>query len=202
MKKTKKVSVNEFEKSIMDSYIPSESVTWNGIEINIKKTLSLKEVMTFVGGVTNSCFTTEENIYTPEVKDFAIKYCIIEMYTNITLPANTEKKYDLIYRSDIIPTVLKHINNEQYCEIIRAIDSKIGSIVQANTEAIRKQLNEMHTALESLNSLQEKASNMFSGISSEDITNLIKTVTTLGGDGKLDENKLVQAYLSQTKEKK
>lgn len=173
--KLKKVSVNTFEKVVSDSYEPFEIVKWNDIDIVIKKTLSLKEMLEFVDGVTKSCFNEDTNAYRPEAKDFAIKISILERYANFNLPKNIEAKYDLIYQSDVISHIIPHINQEQYHEIISSINKKVDNLAQANVEAINKQMNELYNAF---NNLQEGMEKMFAGVNSEDIKNVIGYLST------------------------
>lgn len=195
MTKTKKISINTFDKIVAENYTPTENLQWHGVDLVIKKTLTLKEVMTFVNTVVKGCFTTDDASYIPEVKDFFIKCCIVDMYTNLSLPDNSEHKYNLIYCSDIIESVLPHINEQQFNEMCQAINDKLKNLAQANIEMVHKQMNELYT---SFNALQEKLSSTFSNVNSDDVVKLIGAIT----GGKLDEDKLVKAYVSQTKSKK
>ena len=194
MAKTKKISINTFDEIVKSTYTADEVVMWHDTEITIKKTLSLKEMMTFVTGVSKSCFTVDDGTYIPEVKDFVIKSYIIDMYTNLSLPDNSEHKYNLIYCSDIIETVLQHINGQQFNEICLAIKEKVDNIAQANIEMVHRQLNELYT---SFSALQDKLAGVFSGVNEDDVSKLVGAIS----DGKFDENKIVKAYMNQTKVK-
>lgn len=186
--KLKKVSVNAFEKAVTESYEPFEVIEWNGIEIIIKKTLSLKEMLEFVDGVTKSCFNEDTNAYRPEARDFATKIYVLEKYANFTLPKNIESKYDLIYQSDVVYRVISCINPIQYGEILAAIDKKVDNLAQANVEAINKQMNELYN---SFNNLQESISTMFSDVSTEDLKNVMGYFST--GQAFSDE-KIIELY--------
>lgn len=195
MAKTPKISISTFDKIVENTYTPSKTVEWHDTEIVIKNTLSLSEMMAFVDGVTKSCFTSDNGTYLPEVKDFAIKCCVLEMYTNISMPSNVEHKYRLIYCSDVISIVMVHINNQQMDEIIRAINNKVDHIAQANIEMINKQASELYS---SFDSLQKQFTEVFSGVDANEVSKLVGAIT----DGKLDEEKLVRAYTRQTLPKK
>lgn len=186
--KLKKVSVNAFEAAVTNSYEPLKVIEWNGIEIVIKKTISLKEMLEFVDGVTKSCFNEDTNAYRPEAKDFAIKIYVLEKYANFTLPKNIEMKYDLIYQSDIVSCVISHINVEQYNEIVSAINNKVDNLAQANVEAINSQMNELYN---SFNNLQEKIGEIFSGVNPEDVKEIMGYLS----DGRaFDSDKIVEVY--------
>jgi len=192
MEKMVKIDSNKFAEVVGAIYQPTQTVTWNGLEIVIKNTLSLTEVFTFVNNVIQMCFEDETGEYLPEVKDFAIKSCILDMYTNIALEQNVQKRYELIYCSDIIQFIVEHLQNPQLSEITHAIDVKLAHLAQANIESINKQMNDLYNAFDSF---EKQIGTAFSAISEEDMTTLLSALTDKG----LDEEKLVQAYLSQGK---
>ena len=189
MSNTNKISINKFETIMKEHYINSEDIQWNGITINIKKTLSLKDMMELVDMVVKSCFEKETNSYIPEIKDFAIKLYSLEKYTNFTLPKNISKQYDLIYCTDAYKIINNYINRDQFAEILIAIDEKINNITQSNISAINNQLTELYKQFEEL---QLHVSKLFSGIEENDIKLLTKAMS----EGIFDENKIVEAYMN------
>lgn len=188
MAKVKKITINDFEKVMKETYTPTETFDWNGVEVTVKKTLSLKEALEFVDSVVKSCFTEDTNTYMPEIKDFAIKTCILEKYANFTMPSNIEYQYALIYSTDAVERVLSYVNTQQFNEICRAISDKIDNIAQANIEAINKQMNELYNAF---SDLQTHLGGLFNGINNDDI----RAVAGAIANGTLDEEKLVKAYI-------
>ena len=185
--KSKKISITTLDKVMRETQTPVVNVDWHGVEITIKNTLPFRDVLAFVDSVSKSCFASATNAYLPEVKVFAIKCCVLEMYANFSLPANVEHKYDLVYNTDAFDVVLEHINIKQLNEIVDAISEKVENMAQANVEAINKQMNEIYAAFDGL---QKQIGGIFSGVSSEDISKFVNAVS----DGELDENKLMQAY--------
>lgn len=192
MAKTKKISVNAFQKAMKETYNPTYTFDWNGIEVTVNKTLSLKDMLEFVDDVVKSCFTEETNRYLPEVKDFVIRVCILEKYANFTMPQNLENQYELVYCTDAVQQVMKYINPEQYNSIITSIENKINNIAQANIEAINQQMNKLFN---SFDNLQDKLGGLFAGLNSDDITNLTKAIA----DGGLDNEKLVEVYMNKSR---
>lgn len=190
--KSKKISITAFDKIMREENTPIEIIEWHGIDVTIRKTLSLKDALTFVDTVSKSCFDSETGAYMPEVKVFAMKCCILEMYANFSLPANVEHKYDLVYNTDAVDTVLKHINMRQLNELTDAISEKVDNMAQANIENINKQMNDVYNAF---NELQNHFGQILSGVNAEDVSKLVQSIA----EGKIDENKIVQAYLSQNK---
>jgi hypothetical protein len=191
MPKTKRISVNTLERIEKETYTPCHAFDWNGVEIIVTRTLSLKEMLDFVNGAVKSCFMAD-NTYAPEIMDFAIKVSVLEKYANFTLPRNVESQYDMVYHTDAVDRVLEHVNYRQYQEICDSICAKVEHIAQANVSAINKQLNDVCA---SFNKLQEDISRVFSGIGSGEIKAMADAVS----NGVLDEQKLVNAYIELTK---
>lgn len=191
MAKVKKITVNAFERVMKENYTPTETFDWNGVEVTVKKTLSLKEVLEFVDSVVKSCFTRDTNTYMPEIKDFATKVCILEKYANFTMPSNVETQYTLIYCTDAVERVLGYVNPQQFNEICAAIAKKVDNLAQANIEAVNKQMNELYNAFDNL---QSRLAGLFEGVNNDDI----RAVAGALANGTLDEEKLVKAYTNQT----
>lgn len=186
--KTKKISITAFDKIMKTTAEPPKAVEWNGIEITIKHTLPLEDVITFVNNVSNLCFERESGNYLPEIKVFAIKCCVLEMYANFALPENVEHRYDLIYNTDAFDTVLEHINIKQLNEIVDAISEKVDNIAQADIESAKTKMNEIYSMF---NNFQKQINDIFSGIDAEDLSEFINALS----EGQLDESKIVQAYM-------
>lgn len=194
MAKIKKISVNAFEKVMKETYEPTTTFDWHGVEVTITKSLSIKQVIEFVDTVTSTCFTDDGNTYLPEVKDFAIKACTLEKYANFTLPKNIEAQYDLIYRTDAFECVLNHINHQQFNELCAAIAKKVEHYAQDSIEAVHRQMNDLYNAFDNL---QNQISTAFAGVGEDEI----KAVMKAASDGGLDEEKLVRAYTAAKSEK-
>lgn len=187
MAKKKRVSVNAFEKHVVVDY-EYKPYEWEEMEIMVKPRLDFLEMMTFVDVVVKGCFRSDDNSFLPEVKDFVIKSYIVEMYSNVSLPQNVNKKYDLLYACDIVDFILDIIDKSQFEEMMKGIDQKIKHMVAMDVNTITTQMNQL---LSSLSGVESKASQLFSGISKEDIDTILKAI----GNGKIDESKIMEAYL-------
>lgn len=191
MEKTAKIDLSTFTNIVEGLYSPTENIVWNGLEITINKTLSLTDMMTFVDNVTKMCFTETDGTYLPEIKDFAIKSCVLEMYANFSLPEGASERYALIYSTNVVDAVLNHVNRAQFNEIIESINDKLDNLAQANIEMINRQMDALYTAFDNL---QKQLSGMFEGVSSDDVTNLFSAIS----GGMIDEEKLIKAYIKQS----
>lgn len=190
MEKTTKVDLKAFEEMVTKTDRPVNTIQWNGIEIVIKRTLSLTEVMTFVDNVVKLCFTQDTGEYLPEVKDFAIKSCILEMYANFELPQDASKRYELIYSSNIMDCVIPYANGVQLSEIAHSVDTKLANIAQANIEAVHRQMNDLYNAFDNL---QKQIAGIFANVSEDDVSKLVETIS----GNQFDETKIVQAFMAQ-----
>lgn len=190
-KKTQKISVNAMDE-IMKRYQTTETVEWNGLQVVIKKNLSLEEMMTFANSVVKSCFDQANGAYMPEVKDFAIRANVLDMYTNFTLPKDLEKQYDMVIRSGAVEMVLNHINYMQFNELVKAIDSKLQNTADANIQAFITKLDNVTTAFSDMQTEMEK---MFSGVDSEDIGKLVGAIA----NGDNTQEGIVKSYLELVK---
>lgn len=120
--KEKKISIASFDKVLKEQAVPNTTEHWFGNEVVIKHTISIAQMLAFVDNVVSSCFHDEG--YMPEVKDLLIKSNLLTRYANFTLPENLEHRYTLIYNTDAVAMVSKHISSAQFDEILRAIDEK------------------------------------------------------------------------------
>lgn len=186
--KVKRIPINALEKAIAESAgAPVVKKEWHGIELTIKRGLCLKDMMQFVNDVTNMCFDENGN-YMPEIRDFAMRCSLLEMYVNLTLPKNVEDKYQIVYAFDGYKMIMGEIDKSQFDAMVNAIGEKIQYVVDANIETIKSKVVEMFS---SLSELEGKFKSMFDGVDADTINKLAGAIS----GSRLDEEKLVQAYM-------
>lgn len=185
-----KVSVNALERVVKSTFTPTTQVEWNGIALEVKKVLSLNEMLEFVSNVVESCFSSDTGAYLPEVKDFAMRCAVLEYYGNFSLPENTEYKYELVYGSDAVMFVMQHVDGYQFNEMMSAIDKKIEHRAQSNIEALTKQMNDV---INGLSEIEKSVSEIFGGVDNATITKIAEAIA----GGSFDESKLVSAFMEQ-----
>lgn len=190
-KNEKKVSINSLDKVIKENFTNKASIEWHGLEVAIKHNLSFTEMLEFVNDVVMSCFQ-DDGDFVPEVMDFAIKSNILSKYANLSLPDKLEHRYEIIYNSDAVDFVCQNINMQQLREITASIDRKISYLCNTNVMNIQKQMMELVSAFEDM---QQKVTDMFSNFTPDDLVKIMGAID----DGGLNEEKVVKAYLEQTK---
>ena len=189
--KIKKISINALEKCVEESAPSVVNIEWRGLDVTVSRRLGFADMMKFVDGVVNLCFS-DDGTYLPEIMDFAIRCNVLEMYANFTLPSNIEKRYELVYACDAYSAIMGAIDRNQFDVMMRAIEDKADNRAQANIEAINRQMNELYAAFENLES---RLSTVFDGIDGDTMKQLIGAMS----NGSLDETKLMNAYMESKK---
>lgn len=209
MGRKKKVETTEEEKIVpiekVISPVKIETVTFYDIDINVKKELGLREVLSFVRTVVDTIVEYETCEFSYNRKDYIIGIATLAFFTDLELPSDIEKQYDLVTRTDIVSMIVSHINEKQYFHILDSIDeqlrfeeqkiltqSKIE--VQEYVEQMKTEINELVDRYESMLAFMEKS---FSGIDPNTMSQLLPAISKMKSP---DEKALVDAYLSATSE--
>lgn len=194
MDTTKKITYEDCKKVINDISMLTAEVDWNGLELNVKKNLSFSEAANFVSYVVGLCFIEGTNEYIPEARDFAIRVCTIESYTNVELPESIEERNKVVYNTDLMQTVLKNVDAQQFNSLIQAIDIKLDYLSNANVELLN---NKFEKLLDSFEKLYQSVAGVFEGITPDSLKSLVNAIK----DDKFDENELIKAYFAEKEEK-
>lgn len=189
--KNRRISINAMDSIMKTQYENIVTECWNEIDITIKRTISLGDMLSFVNDVVASCFQ-DNGEFMPEVLDFAIRSNIILKYSNVSLPDKLEHRYAILYCTDIVNFVRGYADQEQVDEIINAIHQKVDYLCNTNVRAIQSKLNELISAFDNL---QSKTADVFNNISSEDVAKLASVLSS----GDLSEDKIVAAYMDRVK---
>ena len=185
--KVKKISINALEKCI-ERKPETVNIEWNGLDITIKTRLSFEEMMAFVDGVAESCFAADTKAFIPVAKDFVIGCLVIEMYSNLTLPQNVNKKYEIVSGCDVSDVILENVDKAQFDNIVKSINEKIRYLIEENLAQATIKTNDL---LYSVSDIESKVGDLVSKITPDDMRTLITSIS----NGKLDEGKLMEAYL-------
>lgn len=188
----KKVAVKTVEQVMKEIYESTVAVDWHGYEILVKKNLDFYEMLTFVDKVVGACFR-DDGSYMPEAEDFAIRACTIALYSNVNLPSDLAKEYDVLMISGIFDLILSAINRSQFDGMVMAINSKIESIVDAGIMDSRKKLE---SATASMVEMLGKVNALFDGVENSDLRNIAKALES----GEISEEKIVETFLNSKHE--
>lgn len=188
-KKEKKVSIALFDKIAKEHFNNEVTIQWHDAEVNVKRSLPMREVLAFVDDVVESCFHDQYG-FMPEVKNFAIRSNVLSRYANFALPDNLEHRYQMVYCTDAVDAVCEVINTTQLQEIEDAIEDKIQFNCDTRTVELQKRIEQ---AADAIDELRNNVESIFSGVTQDDIRTLMGAITESG----LDEQKIVKAYMDQ-----
>lgn len=92
----------------------------NTIEIPIKAHLSISERAAMVSDITNMVFIADDNEtrYCPAFRKFAIDYNIVTHFTNVSLPADSNKVCKFLEKSDLANRIVNTLPYGYVMEII------------------------------------------------------------------------------------
>lgn len=189
-KEDKMISVAKMDE-IMDERFPNfVSVDYYGEELRIRRVIEFDTFTEIVQSVVRACFRENDGAYMPENKDYAIRLCVIDAYSNVRLPDNKDKRYKMTYCSDLFDTIVSEISVSQYEAMIDAIEEGIMARNDMN-----RQLFEHGTQIvtDEIAELGKQLGELFGGVSPEDLQKLVSAV----GEGGVDEEKLVQAVVAE-----
>lgn len=183
----KKVSINELENAINGKFENIISKEWIGIDVKIKRVIGVSDMIRFVRRVVDTTYE-DDSEFMPEATEFAFKSCLVEFFTNLRMPSNAEKQYDIIYGTDIVDVILDVVSDSQIRDIRAAIKEHISHRNHVDALASAMKISELTNKVEAM---VDSFGNMFDGISGEDIKNIAKSVV----NNKIDEEKLVSAFV-------
>ena len=192
MAQTKKISISAMDKIIKDTYEANKTIVWHGQDLVIKHSLSFTEMLKFVDSVVKSCFLQDTGDFTPEIKEFAIRSNLVDMYTNISLPDPLDHQYQLLYQTDIIDTIEENIDEEQYFGMVRAINDKLDHLAKARIEMLQRKLDD---AVTSVSGIVSSFESLISGLEAGDLK---KFVDAVNDKGFVDEEKIVHLITDKT----
>ena len=191
-KEIKKISVNAFERIVNESNEPQTiKLDWHGEELFVTHRLSLENMMVFVNGVVNTCFT-EDGSYVPEVREFTTRCAVLELYGNFRLPQNVSKRYELVLSSagyEAFEMIVNNIDFGQFEMITDAISDGIDYRINTDIEKANRRVNELAASLEQIG---EQLNGLFGDMSADEAKALIASLVN-----GVDEEKLMNAYLDK-----
>lgn len=189
MAKEKKITINAFEEAYGE-HEDSSIVIWNGLEISVKRYIPYESLVAGCMAISNACFG-EDGTYIPEAKDVSIRMLVIAMYTNLSLPLNLEKRYDMACFSGVFETILPAISRYQYEQIVDSVNERIRIRTDSAVDAVIRQANSVAETVQQLSEkFEEKFSALLGDITPEEMSSAIRMIS----QGQVDEEKIVEAY--------
>lgn len=193
-KKGSRISINKLEDVMMENVTVIPMNENKDVNITIRRTLPLRDMMQFVENVVSSCVDMDNASYTPEIKDFAIRSEILSTYANFNLPSNVEKQYELVYRTNVLDQVMEHIDKRQLDEIKTAINERITHEVNMIETALSAKTNDMMAHIETM---IDQFETVFDGINNNDFNGIMKKISEMSS---ITEESIAKAVLDIQRE--
>lgn len=182
----KKLSVSKIDEGIKNNLFEVKK-DWNGNEIIIKKFVGYETMLDIVNKTVDACFDRNGN-YLPEMRDMAFREQVISGYSNAAIPSPISHKYDILYMSGIYEIVLCEIDSNQLNSIKDAIYEKTEYRADVNVQRIYSKIEEVTGTLQTM---AKEMVDVFNGITREDVQTIMNAIA----NGKIDEGKIVEAYM-------
>lgn len=103
-------------------------MTEDTIEITVKPRLSLPERANMIQDILSMAFITAPDgtvVYHPEFKKFAFEYEIVNYFTDISLPVNSDKAWEFLERTGIASRIANAVRDNYIGEIIAEANEMI-----------------------------------------------------------------------------
>lgn len=163
-KKSEKVLVKDLDTAL--SQRPDKvEVNWNGKIMTVKQYIDFTDFIKLVQIAADSCFS-EDGYYLPQNKDYIMRVALLSYFTDVNLPENNEKRYRHVYDTDIFDKFMENANQIAIRRVIITVDE----IINERVRATHSSATALNLIFKALNSITE----IFDGVSKEDIDNFIK----------------------------
>lgn len=168
-----KVSITKFESMIKENTVDIP-VPDTDIVLKVNRRLGLDKMLAFVNNVVSICFN-DDGDYMPQVHEFVFRVNVLNMYTNLTMPKDINRQYDLCYGTDAYDLVYEHISGEQIQDIRDAIDKSISyRIGQKKFEKINQSADIKNSILESIDTLFSGLKDVLDGLDQENLLTVLQ----------------------------
>lgn len=151
----KKVSINKFEKFI-SPIVPFSLAFDEETSILIKPRLNFVESVSFVRSVVDGCIDEIDGTVDYNTKDFLIRVAFFDLFTNVRLPEDYEKKYEFVYGveidgEDLYERIINHkdFKKDLYENHILAINNQVKFEVSKMQNQFKVETQEFISKIES-----------------------------------------------------
>lgn len=194
--KAKRVSINALEKALFN--VHEHEIVIDGtddVKMIVRDFLPLTDVLVFVREVAESVVDMEEGVYRPEMYDYMMRYCLMTIHANLTLPKDPEKAYDLMYNTPVIEQIKQIVGNTaQYKNIESMIENKIVHNLEIIERSVEKQMREY------LNMMDQFTNSVAPLFEDMDADKVAQFFNRMSAEERIDERALVEAF-RETQEK-
>lgn len=202
-KKIKEVSINKTDKLVsIPSTFPLDINTGDEIiTIEVKPRLTLINNASFVKSIALGIINEDDCEVRYGFKEFTIRINTLEFYTNLRIPEDLDKQYDLAFNTDILDRILteESFKLDEYNNLLRLADKQIEFEIQkmlsefkAGTQAY---IDKITAEAEQIISMFQSFGKVFENITPEQVAEILPNLAKFG-----NEKDLVKAFIDIKKE--
>ena len=107
-------------EELCESVVPKNEVVQiplaGKLLLSVRTMISMKESIKFTEMVLQLCWGEDY-----EVMDFAFRCAVIAYYSNVQLPEGLDKKYEMVYGTNLYDTVMQYANRDQTEALYQAV---------------------------------------------------------------------------------
>ena len=120
------------------------------ITMTVKRFITMRDFDRFVSEMKHSQFT-DDNEFKPQFNSIVFDIALCEYYTNLNLPSEIEKAYEVVQRLDLKRKILNVIEHtEQYNDLINCIN-EAHRVIRAEKTGFNGLMGSLKSAIEDFN---------------------------------------------------
>lgn len=189
MAEEKKISIEKMDEILGDYFPATDTVDFHGQALVVQRMIAPDRMFELVQQISDGCFAPN-GTYMPEVFDLLLRAGIVDEYSNVRLPENSEHISRILYGTDLYETVIAHISSGQYNAVYDAIWERINARNNMNRALFESEIQQAVTGLQNMT---EQLAQLFGDVSTDDIKTFIGAL----GENGIDEEKIVQAVVKE-----
>lgn len=140
-----KVSVGNLERYYNAEKAGTKTITVNvgttgeTFDVVVTPTLSFADAVDFVNSVKDTMFQSDGG-YRAVLREFAIRHVTMVRFTNVRLPKDVTKEYEILFGTDLYKMVVDAIDADFYGMLIDAVDDQVGYEIEMTMSDARKEV--------------------------------------------------------------
>lgn len=163
----------------------------NGVKVKVLYTVGVTGVFNIVKRVSELIYG-KDGEFRPEIIEALTKAFIIGEYTDVDISDDIETMFSLVYGTDLYNLVSGKINQSELSMIERAVKSSVDHAIRIESNTVNAKCYEM---LVQLSDMYDQLCAIFDSVKNEDVKKVLSALS----NGKIDEEKLMKAYLKNKK---
>jgi hypothetical protein len=128
MAEVRKATIEAIKEGLGYSGAKAKVITVDGVEITVKRDLSLSERSSMIQDIVKMVFRETndgQTVYAPYLRDIAFDYNILHYFTDIDLSANASEIYDFVLHTHIMSDIADVVRDGYIDDILRDADDLI-----------------------------------------------------------------------------